>query len=549
MNYKKLLLIMFSVFSVVGLLTGSVAYYRTTYEGRLIASTGNAVFNVTGLSDDGVNKTIDLGSKLLPGDSGEFSITLDSTGSTVDMYATLKIDRKVLPDSLKFYSTPDHKSEIKTYYSFLEVNGTKSETITIYWFWNPFTNEEDDNKYIGKELSADISISAVQISEYAMMKNGYSSSTGGTEFWNNTYKPYIRTITFGNDLSNLPSSCTEENLCWDISYSTTQKKKVYGYLIDSGLTISETDSSTSTTTEKSLYNLYIVSEVPIFAPAYRGDSIFEKFKNLVQIDFNSNFNTSNVTYMNGMFQYCSSLASLDLSDFNTSKVKEMRWMFDGCSSLTSLNLSSFNTSNVTIMSNMFNACKSLTNLDLSSFNTSNVTGMNSMFSSCSSLTSLDLSNFNTAKVTNMYSMFFRCSSLTSLDLSNFNTSKVTSMSQMFYDCSSLTSLDLSSFNTSNVTNMWQMFSGCSSLTNLDLSSFNTSKVTNMSSMFYNCSKITTTINIMNIDISEYSAMFSHAATSNDASITVNYISSASDLVDKMIANKSNNSNIIKGKSL
>ena len=549
MNYKKLLLIMISVFSVVGLLTGSVAYYRTTYEGRLIASTGNAVFNVTGLSDDGETKVINLGSKLLPGDSGEFSITLDSTGSTVDMYATLKIDRKVLPDSLKFYSTPDHKSEIKTYYSFLEVNGTKSETITIYWFWNPFTNEEDDNKYIGKELSADISISAVQISEYAMMKNGYSSSTGGTEFWNNTYKPYIRTITFGNDLSNLPSSCTEENLCWDISYSTTQKKKVYGYLIDSGLTISETDSSTSTTTEKSLYNLYIVSEVPIFAPAYRGDSIFEKFKNLVQIDFNSNFNTSKVTYMNGMFQYCSSLASLDLSDFNTSKVKEMRWMFDGCSSLTSLNLSSFNTSNVTIMSNMFNACKSLTNLDLSSFNTSNVTGMSSMFSSCSSLTSLDLSNFNTAKVTNMYSMFFRCSSLTSLDLSNFNTSKVTSMSQMFYVCSSLTSLDLSSFNTSNVTNMWQMFSGCSSLTNLDLSSFNTSKVANTSSMFYNCSKITTTINIMNVDISEYSAMFSYAATSNDASITVNYISSASDLVDKMIANKSNNSNIIKGKSL
>ena len=134
MNYKKLLLIMISVFSIVGLLTGSVAYYRTIVEGKLIASTGNAVFNVTGLSADGVNKTIDLGSKLLPGDSGEFSITLDSTGSTVDMYATLKIDRKVLPDNLKFYSTSDHKSELKTYYSFLEVSGTKSETITIYWF-------------------------------------------------------------------------------------------------------------------------------------------------------------------------------------------------------------------------------------------------------------------------------------------------------------------------------------------------------------------------------------------------------------------------------
>ena len=110
-----------------------------------------------------------------------------------------------------------------------------------------------------------------------MMKNGYNADS---EFWNNTYKKYIRTITFGNDLSNLPSSCTEENLCWDISGSSTQNKKVYGYLIDSGLTVSETDSSTSTTTEKTLYNLYIVSEAPIFAPSSCTE-MFEDFKNQV----------------------------------------------------------------------------------------------------------------------------------------------------------------------------------------------------------------------------------------------------------------------------
>ena len=570
MNYKKLLLIMISVFSVVGLLTGSVAYYRTTYEGRLIASTGNAVFNVTGLSDDGVNKTIDLGSKLLPGDSGEFSITLDSTGSTVDMYATLKIDRKVLPDSLKFYSTPDHKSEIKTYYSFLEVSGTKSETITIYWFWNPFTNEEDDNKYIGKELSADISISAVQISEYAMMKNGYSSKVA---FWNDNYRTYIRTITFGNDLSNLPSSCTEENLCWDISYSTSQKKKVYSYLVDSGLTVSETDSSTSTTTEKILYNLYVVSEAPIFAPAYCRN-MFENFKKLIQINFNKNFNTSNVTTMTYMFNNCSSLTSLDFSNFNTSKVTNMSYMFMSCSSLTSLDLSSFNTASVTEMSWMFYNCSSLTSLDLSSFNTSKVTNMNNMFRNCSSLTSLDFSSFNTSNVTDMVGMFYNCSSLTSLDfssfntsnvrdmsimfsqckvltsldlssfntsnvtkmnsmfsqcevltsldLSSFNTSNVTDMSWMFYYCSSLTSLDLSNFNTSKVTNMSYMFMSCSSLISLDLSSFNTSSVTNMSYMFYFCSKLITTINIMNANVTNYASMFSGAATDPSAHIIIGY---------------------------
>ena len=499
---------------MVFVFTDSVAYYRYTLEGKIIASTGNAVFNVTGINNE--TKIIDLGNTLLPGDRGSFTVTLDSTGSSVDMYATLKIDRKVLPDNLKFYSTSDYKSEIKTYYSFLEVSGTKSETLTIYWYWNPFKDDEDDNKYIGKSLSADISVSAVQISEYAMMKNGYSAKS---EFWNNTYKKYIRTITFGNDLSNLPSSCTEENLCWDISGSSTQNKKVYGYLIDSGLTVSETDSSTSTTTEKTLYNLYIVSDAPIFAPS-SCTGMFREFKNLVQINFNNNFNTSKVT--------------------------NMSWMFFKCSSLTTLDLSSFNTSNVTNMWQMFASCSSLTSLNLGNFNTSKITDMSDMFNSCSSLTNLDLSHFNTSKVTDMSNMFRNCSSLISLDLSGFNTSKVTDMRYMFCGCSSLTNLDLSGFNTSNVTNMMNMFGGCSSLTNLDLSNLNTSKVTNMNNMFSDCSKLTTTINIMNANVTNYEYMFYNAATDPNAKITVNYIAAASTLVDNMIATKSYNSNVVKG---
>ena len=41
----------------------------------------------------------------------------------------------------------------------------------------------------------------------------------------------------------------------------------------------------------------------------------------------SNFDTSNVTNMNGMFTYMDSLTSLDLSNFNTSKVTNMSYMF------------------------------------------------------------------------------------------------------------------------------------------------------------------------------------------------------------------------------
>ena len=498
---KKIIIVLLFVIGIAGLLVGSIAYYRIVVNGSITGSTGNAVFVLrdTEAGESWNNKVISLG-QINPGDNGSFDVVMDASGSTVDMYATLNIDRgsgdTELPTNLKFYTTSDHKSELHKYYSFLEKSGTNKETLTIYWYWNPYISDEEDNKYVNKTFSATINVNAVQISEYAMMKNGYSGSSsanGGTEFWNNNYKPYIRTITFGNDLSNLPSTCTEENLCWDISEDPNQNKKVYGYLVDTGLK----DSIDNT---KTLYNLYIASENEIFAPSYCY-SIFSFYKyenskyisNLISINFNNNFNTSNVTGMSSMFSKCSSLTSLDLS----------------------------------------------------SFNTSNVTVMNSMFRDCSSLTSLDLSNFNTSNVTDMSSMFRDCSSLTSLDLSSFNTSNVTGMGSMLDSCSSLTSLDLSSFNTSNVTNMSYMFNNCSGLTNLDLSSFNTSNVTDMRIMFYSCPKLQTEITITGTSITNYANMFSNALTDTNAYVIINYSSEAESIAQgmKLTAPTSNQSKI------
>ena len=205
----------------------------------------------------------------------------------------------------------------------------------------------------------------------------------------------------------------------------------------------------------------------------------------------SNFNTEKVTDMQGMFGECSDLTSLNLSNFNTEKVTNMNSMFYNCSDLTSLNLSNFNTEKVMYMSNMFYNCNKLTSLDLTSFNTAEVTKMDNMFKSCTDLTSLDLSNFNTAKVTDMNYMFYNCNALTSLDITSFNTAEVTDMSNMFRLCNKLTSLDLSNFNTAKVENMGWMFKSCNALTSLDLSSFNTAEVTNMTQMFYNSNALTT----------------------------------------------------------
>ena len=216
-------------------------------------------------------------------------------------------------------------------------------------------------------------------------------------------------------------------------------------------------------------------------------------------------NASKVTVMNSMFQGCSNLTSLDLSNWDTSKVTNMLNMFNGCNKLTSLDVSNFNTSNVTTMGNMFSGCYSLTSLDVSNWNTSKVTNMGSMFNGCNKLTSLDVSNFNTSNVTSMAYMFQSCSNLTSLDLSNFDTSKVTNMNAMFYKCTILTSLDLSSFDTSNVTNMSGMFDACNALTSLDLSNFDTSNVTSMPYMFQNCNALTS-LDLSNFDTSKVTNM-------------------------------------------
>ena len=113
---------------------------------------------------------------------------------------------------------------------------------------------------------------------------------------------------------------------------------------------------------------------------------------------------------------------------------------------------------------MFNGCSALSSLDLSNFNTAIVTNMSYMFFNCATLSSLDLSNFNTAIVSDMSLMFGSCSTLSSLDLSNFYTKEVRDMSYMFSRCSALTTIYASDkFVTSKVQSGISMFSACKNL--------------------------------------------------------------------------------------
>ena len=321
--------------SILCLLFVTLSYtyssFNNTIVGTITANVKDWVFKVSvnngTIKDGGYNLH-------LSGTSGSFNVNINTTGSKSGADYTIEL---IGDSSIKFYTDSSYTNLINNNIYSGFINNNTSSSVTIYFKSDTAINSDILIKTKGT------------IMEMATMKNG---GIDGTEFWDYTYNGYIKTITFNTDLSNLPSSCTEENLCWDISEDPNQSKKVYGYLVDSG----EKDTEVS---DKSLYNLYIVSEGKIFAPN-DCSCMFKHFSDLISINFNDNFNTANVTSMESMFSGGSSLTSLDLSSFNTSNVTNMGGMFQDCSSLTSLDLSSFNTLNVTNMSAMFYRCPSLT---------------------------------------------------------------------------------------------------------------------------------------------------------------------------------------------
>ena len=84
------------------------------------------------------------------------------------------------------------------------------------------------------------------------------------------------------------------------------------------------------------------------------NAMFQGCNELEYLDL-SNFDTSNVTDMNHMFASCHKLKEIKgINKFNTNKVIDMNTMFGECNELQHLDLSNFDTSNVTKMNHMFN---------------------------------------------------------------------------------------------------------------------------------------------------------------------------------------------------
>ncbi len=210
----------------------------------------------------------------------------------------------------------------------------------------------------------------------------------------------------------------------------------------------ENSTATTLTGFGQLDTTNITSMLKIFANCQRLTTL-----NLEGLD------TSNVTNMGFMFNNCTALTELDVSALKTDKATSMSTLFGGCTKLEKINgLTNFNTSNVTTMYGLFKDCRALTELDLSNFNTSTLTNMSYMFQYCRNLTTIKFGNFNTSNVTNMSGLFQDCKALTELDLSSWDTSKVDYINKMFAGCTNLKKLDIRNWDKTNMDNSADMFS-------------------------------------------------------------------------------------------
>ena len=134
--------------------------------------------------------------------------------------------------------------------------------------------------------------------------------------------------------------------------------------------------------------------------------------------------------MNLLFKGCKELEYLDLTNFDTSKVTDMLGIFAECNKLKEIKgINNFNTIRVINMNRMFLECNELEYLDLSNFDTSNVDDMRYMFKGCHKLKEIKgIYNFHIPFW--MDEMFDECNDLENIDISKFNSFNTPLISQI-----------------------------------------------------------------------------------------------------------------------
>ena len=154
-----------------------------------------------------------------------------------------------------------------------------------------------------------------------------------------------------------------------------------------------------------------------------------------------------------------------MSNFDCSQVTSCESMFDSCISLIKLNLGELDFSLCNNFERMFYGCGKLEKIDVSHFCTKNSTTFEKMFCGCEKLKKADVSKFNSSKCYSINSMFLDCQNLTEINMLNWDMNKIELIDQwisvftktngidcLFYGCKKLNNIKMSS-NFSGINNL------------------------------------------------------------------------------------------------
>lgn len=171
------------------------------------------------------------------------------------------------------------------------------------------------------------------------------------------------------------------------------------------------------------------------------------FSNLVEIHNTNLLDSNRATTFLRMFEDCFALEKLDGSNWNTSNVTSLQGTFQGCTGLRELLVQPWEVQNVTNMDSFFNMYGSLWNheiktLDLSGWNVERVTTLRQAISRIDCLTELNLTGWKTTACSNFAKFLCQLASLKELDLSGLDTSLATDMTNMLYQSLNLSKLTL-----------------------------------------------------------------------------------------------------------
>lgn len=335
-----------------------------------------------------------------------------------------------------------------------------------------------------------------------------------------------------------------------------------------------------------------------FSNVYNVEYLFYEFgKNSQVVKINADdINLSNLTSMNYTFDSIGKDAKeviINISNWNLQSLTEIEeYNFARINAeKVIINAENWDVRSLTSAYNVFygvviNSTKNA-KINLKNWNTSSLTNLDSTFRNNHGgvdLLELDVTGWDTSKVTNMSNTFnyFGClaNGIVSIKgLETWDTSSVTNMGSMFYTLgrdAKKVNIDISSWDVSNVNSFRYMFAY--SFTNAEeasignLSNWNIKSNASLAGMFsYTSMNSTAVLDIgklviysdniydtfsysaaikftleLHSPLTNYSYMFSGTSTIEGSGITIDYTPNVTN-IDDIIATKSENSNITKGK--